>query len=544
MAEKTSLSKGFLPESSEPIATLSTLSLPTLNLSAPTLPTFNSAPAPPTFYSAPTLPTFNSAPTPPTFYSTPTLPTFHAPAGSGSVSAAPSLSLAIFNNPSSGFPDTASSFLPPLTLPSSIAVPTFHTVLTSKNSDPTGVSGSATLALPPFNNPSHTSGTFTLALPTPDSLSQSGFSSLQSAEFPAPVSSVSTAYDPVSTVAFSRLQSSFSAIGVSSNILTAEVFLYGAYLVMFGFYLNVLRSHGVANNRGLTFATILLFVFCTAHCALQIATSTLYNQLESTSVGDSESVFNRTFTDYSAVAIATDAVYVTSNVIADSIFILRCYAIWNFQLKIIVFPILLTLAVAGVGYTNAFWPLHTPNSLRSANLVVAEFSFKLFKISILLSIFTTMILMVLTGRIWWIGRTARALLGRTIISKYHTACAMILESGAIYCASAIAFTTIGFTLDPIYSTTGAVLGQLVGIAPTIIAVRVGLGRSVGSVKSLGVVTAQSASCASLLQSKGVRNQNEAATEDAHGSSGHRTTNTMSTRSLERPGTVLCIRSDA
>ncbi|KAJ7884112.1 hypothetical protein B0H14DRAFT_2564502 [Mycena olivaceomarginata] len=52
------------------------------------------------------------------------------------------------------------------------------------------------------------------------------------------------------------------------------------------------------------------------------------------------------------------------------------------------------------------------------------------------------------------------------------------DSGAIYFASAIAFATIGFTLDPIYATTGAVLGQLVGIAPTIIAVRVGLGRSV------------------------------------------------------------------
>jgi hypothetical protein len=51
----------------------------------------------------------------------------------------------------------------------------------------------------------------------------------------------------------------------------------------------------------------------------------------------------------------------------------------------------------GVGYTNAFWPLHTPNALRSANLVVAEFSFKLFKISIMLSICTTVILMVLTG---------------------------------------------------------------------------------------------------------------------------------------------------
>ncbi|KAJ7767663.1 hypothetical protein B0H16DRAFT_334878 [Mycena metata] len=303
--------------------------------------------------------------------------------------------------------------------------------------------------------------------------------------FPAP-SSTLKAYDPgpVSPVTFSQLQTSFSAIGVSSNILTAEVFLYGAYVVMFGVYVKVLCSGGIAKNRGITVATILLFIFCTAHCVLQIATSTLYNQLESRSIGDSETLFNQTFKQYSSAVIATNAVYITSNIIADTIFILRCYAIWNFQLKVIIVPVLLTFAVTGVGYTNAFWPLHTPNTLRSADSVVAEFSFKLFKISILLSICTTVILMVLTaGRIWWIARTARTLLGPRVISKYHTACAMILESGAIYCVGAIAFATIGFTLDQVYWTTGAILGQLVGIAPTIIAVRVGLGHSVSSVES-------------------------------------------------------------
>ncbi|KAJ6594342.1 hypothetical protein B0H19DRAFT_1247022 [Mycena capillaripes] len=487
-----------------------------------TLPTFNSASAEPSI----SLPEFNTIPVVSTTSDFLTFPTFNTAPTGGSFSNAPSLSLPIFNNPNpspTGFLSTANSF-------PTIGVPTFHTVLTSKDSDPTGVSTSSPV-LPTFNNPSHTSGTFTLALPTPDSPSQSGFSSSQPTEFPAPS------------------PSSFSAIGVSSNILTAEVFLYGAYLVMFGFYLNVLRERGFAKHRGLTFAIVLLFIFCTMHCALQIATSTLYNQLESTSVGNSESVFNRTFKDYSLVAIATNAVYVTSNVIADSIFILRCYAIWNFQLKIIVFPILLTLAVAGVGYTNAFWPLHTPNSLRSANLVVAEFSFKLFKISILLSIFTTVILMVLTaGRIWWIGRTARMLLGKTVTTRYYTALAMILESGAIYCVSAIVFATIGFTLDPIYSTTGAVLGQLVGIAPTIIAVRVGLGRSVGGVESFGVVTPQGASRAPLLQSqsKGAHSRDEKAMEEVHGGLGRTTRfnhDTPSTRSLERSGSVLYIRSD-
>ncbi|KAJ6594344.1 hypothetical protein B0H19DRAFT_1095082 [Mycena capillaripes] len=157
--------------------------------------------------------------------------------------------------------------------------------------------------------------------------------------------------------------------------------------------------------------------------------------------------------------------------------------------------------------------------------------------------------MVLTaGRIWWIGRTARILLGKTVTSRYYTALAMILESGAIYCVSAIVFSTIGFSLDPIYSTTGAVLGQLVGIAPTIIAVRVGLGRSVGGIESSRVVASQGASRAPLLQSqsKGGHSRDEEAMEEVHGGLGRITRlnyDTPSTHSLERPGSVLYIRSD-
>ncbi|KAJ7312364.1 hypothetical protein DFH08DRAFT_1087589 [Mycena albidolilacea] len=476
-----------------------------------------------------TLPTFNTlASERVSFLTFPSLahPTFNT-LTSEVVSALPSLTLPTINNPNptefSGPTTTRSS--DPTTTRSSDPIMTRSS---DQNLDPTGLSDPAstfTLALPTFNNPSYSgfSGpatTYHISIEIP-TFSPSGLPGSQTTGSTAPVSSVLTAYGPVSTVVSTSLQTSFSAISVGSNILAAEVFLYGAYFVMFGFYLNVLRVYGAARNRSLTIATAMLFIFCTAHCALQITTTTLYNQLVSTSLEDSKPVFDRTFKDYSALAIATNAVYVTSNMIADSIFILRCYAIWNFQLKIIIFPVLLTLAVAGVGYTNAFWPLHIPSSLRSPSLVVAEFSFKLLKISTLLSIFTTVILMVLTaGRIWWMARTARTLLGRTVTRKYYTACAMILESGVITCASAIAFAAIGFTLDPIYSTTGAVLGQLVfeqGIAPTIIAVRVGLGRSVDNVESF--VAAQGGDYTPPFN------------------------NTTSARSLERPGTILYIRSD-
>ncbi|KAF7366024.1 hypothetical protein MVEN_00478300 [Mycena venus] len=181
-------------------------------------------------------------------------------------------------------------------------------------------------------------------------------------------------------------------------------------------------------------------------------------------------------------------VYVTANVLADAIFIFRCYAIWNFQIKIILIPILLTLGVAGIGYFNAFFAV--VNDSGSGDILALFPSFGsvfFFDLSIGASLFTTFILMGLTvGRIWMLARSARRIFGAQMASTYHTVCAMILESGALYLCGGIVFIFFGFS-EPFtpgdVRIDGIVLAQLVGIAPTIIAVRVALGQSVENINS-------------------------------------------------------------
>ncbi|KAJ7932119.1 hypothetical protein B0H13DRAFT_1857254 [Mycena leptocephala] len=101
--------------------------------------------------------------------------------------------------------------------------------------------------------------------------------------------------------------------------------------------------------------------------------------------------------------------------------------------------------------------------------------------------------------------------GRKVTSKYYIVCAMILESGALYCAGGILFAVLAFY--PLYPftnpssvnfttaldimPTGPILGQLVGIAPTIIAVRVGLGKSVESLDSFSLTATRPAARRSL-----------------------------------------------
>ncbi|KAJ7494118.1 hypothetical protein FB451DRAFT_1551299 [Mycena latifolia] len=227
----------------------------------------------------------------------------------------------------------------------------------------------------------------------------------------------------------------FNAIQFAWAIAAAEVFHYGVYVVLFCFYMHILRKCGMATHRFLTGATISLFILCTAHCALELAMPIVLTKIQTVFVEHVVWIQGV----YRSIIGASNMVYVTSNVIADSIFIFRCYGIWNFRRKIVIFPIILTLAGAGLGYVNAGTYL-SPN-------VHSEMVQFLFVVSVSMSLVTTFVLIGLTvGRIWWLARAAQQVMGRK-------------------------------------TTTAAILGQLVGIAPTIIAVRVGLGYSVDNVDS-------------------------------------------------------------
>ncbi|KAJ7359641.1 hypothetical protein DFH08DRAFT_846627 [Mycena albidolilacea] len=159
----------------------------------------------------------------------------------------------------------------------------------------------------------------------------------------------------------------------------------------------------------------------------------------------------------------------------------RCHAIWNFRRQVTIFPAILIFCVAASGYADVILSLLQGVEHSTEGTSLASF---VFNLSIEVSIFATVVLMCLSGgRIWWLSRVARPLIGRKMTDWYRTVCALILESGALYCAGAITFLVISRLTATTFITSGAILGQLVGMAPTIIAVRVGLGHSVEHVGS-------------------------------------------------------------
>ncbi|KAJ7590749.1 hypothetical protein C8J56DRAFT_541287 [Mycena floridula] len=91
------------------------------------------------------------------------------------------------------------------------------------------------------------------------------------------------------------------------------------------------------------------------------------------------------------------------------------------------------------------------------------------------------------GRIAWISRTAARLLPTHTKRRYDTSCAIMLETGIIYPLTLVVLVICTVVYGALattevstiaYNLVVAILYQVVGIAPTLIVVRVGLGVSV------------------------------------------------------------------
>jgi len=235
--------------------------------------------------------------------------------------------------------------------------------------------------------------------------------------------------------------------------LWVGTFFYGIYLVLFCICIYVLlhRPHNLGNTVLLVTA-IALFTLSTVQAIINLVLG----------AADIDNID----IPYEHLVNVTTVVYGINNIIADGLVIYRCYSVWNKNIYIVIPPILLLIptSVFGIGFL-----------LPSSNTTFFA-----------LSLVTNVIVTALTaGRIWWIHRKARAYLEPAMQQRYTSAISILVESGVIYSATVLAYLIIGaipsvnIVQEPIFQ----MLTQVLGIAPTLIIVRVGLGVSVQSVES-------------------------------------------------------------
>ncbi|KAJ7023357.1 hypothetical protein C8F04DRAFT_1134553 [Mycena alexandri] len=209
--------------------------------------------------------------------------------------------------------------------------------------------------------------------------------------------------------------------------LWVGTFFYGIYLVLFCICIYVLlhRPHNLGNTVLLVTAAA-LFTLSTVQAIINLVLG----------AADIDNID----IPYNLLVNVNTVIYGINNIIADGLVIYRCYSVWNKNIYIVIPPILLLIPTSVFG---------------------------------------------IAGRIWWIHRKARAYLEPAMQQRYTSAISILVESGVIYSATVLAYLILGaipsanIVQEPIFQ----MLTQVLGIAPTLIIVRVGLGVSVQSVES-------------------------------------------------------------
>ncbi|KAI3607765.1 hypothetical protein WG66_004861 [Moniliophthora roreri] len=201
--------------------------------------------------------------------------------------------------------------------------------------------------------------------------------------------------------------------------------LLGMYTVLFVMCIFILGKKTGRVNKVLLGTATVMYVLSTGHVTVNFARA-IVAFVEYEHAGGALAYYIRLW-DWSAVV--REIIFTTLCIVADALLIYRLWAVWGYRMRIAVLP-------------------------------------------------TTFLLAGTAGRIWWAGREVESAFDGKYVGTYRQVSGIlgiVLESGAI-CSVFQLFTAI------LYGTgTNAVflswdpLAQVIGIAPTIIIVRVGLG---------------------------------------------------------------------
>ncbi|KAJ7585292.1 hypothetical protein C8J56DRAFT_950300 [Mycena floridula] len=254
-----------------------------------------------------------------------------------------------------------------------------------------------------------------------------------------------------------------------------ECIFYGVYSVLFSLCIYVLRKRREMQHRWLHFTFIVaLYSLATVHMVLM---STLAFKFDGILLGYSAFIQSLGW-DHSfhlptvlALSLALKVLFLVSNLLADTILIYRCYLVWGRNRRVIILPAL------GYICTIVFFGVQFASDSTAGLAAVIAFLAATFV--------TNLITVGLTaGRIWWIARKSRALLGLTTKRRYSTAIAVVLESGIVYPVMLFAGTMTLITGGSIGTWIFVgIIYQAVGIAPTLVIVRVSLGVTHDDVES-------------------------------------------------------------
>ncbi|KAJ7787678.1 hypothetical protein B0H14DRAFT_3892934 [Mycena olivaceomarginata] len=241
---------------------------------------------------------------------------------------------------------------------------------------------------------------------------------------------------------------------------SVEVLFYGVLLVLFCIAAHALYHWTSGARKSLAIATSAMAVFATLQVVLHVQDTVLgLKIIRFATEGEvlTAPLVLGTTNLYGQLNSAKVFILVTNNIVTDGLFIYRCFLVWGRRVGVVILPMLMLLATTVLGYLSAY---------ESPYFIDDRVAFEM-------ALVTNIVLMILTaGRIWWIRRDARIVLGSAHVRKYDTVI-------AIMCVASSLTQYIGFKADIRLESGAIYCASIINIAPMLIVVRVGLqGRNV------------------------------------------------------------------
>ncbi|KAJ6575770.1 hypothetical protein DFH09DRAFT_1455262 [Mycena vulgaris] len=251
--------------------------------------------------------------------------------------------------------------------------------------------------------------------------------------------------------------------GIYLQMTLLEVFMNGLYAGVFfvTMYSMIRTKRFEAVNVPICLALVAMYIFSTVHAASR------WVQIKNAFIdhGDTpESTLLYLLRNPLWLVILPGVAFPANTLVADCILIWRCWIVWNRNFKVIIVPILCTIAGAALGFLTVATEVKQILNPDLDSNSFTNFATPWFIMSLVTTLIATffIILRIVTmteGNLRGYGRVIE----------------IVVESAALYCVVLIIFLpflALGLTED---GYPEAVLVQVTGIAPTLIIARVSFG---------------------------------------------------------------------
>ncbi|OJT13692.1 hypothetical protein TRAPUB_9791 [Trametes pubescens] len=256
-----------------------------------------------------------------------------------------------------------------------------------------------------------------------------------------------------------------------------ETLFYGINVCLFSSYVYILRFRHTRKVTPIIFwVAVLMFCFSTVHVALGFC-RLIWGFIDLRDMPGGPGAY---FSDVSTPPnVAKVTIHSVNSILGDSIVVWRCWHVWGGNWRVCVVPILLIIASAVCGFSQAiiFAEAKTVHSAFANEL--ERWNGSLFSLSLVTNVVVTTLI---AARIWFTTRETKEF-GLQSSFRYTKVLVLIVESAMIYSFALIVEITLYFIGSNAFYIVYDPIAQLTGIVPTMIIVMSVLGLTAGDFES-------------------------------------------------------------